>query len=173
MSLQEKIRTTFYSLIDLLDASDDKELHFKSSPDSWNMLECTEHVCLVNRNVARILETPPPPSYDNKQSELYSEGKLNHLLVTKRDVKRKSPDPVTPKGIFENAEEAKDMIYTDVERILNTLDQEDITSQTHTVSHHALGEMTKTDWLHFMLAHTQRHLMQMEEIKKEYKKQES
>lgn len=169
MQLQEKIRSISYSLIDLIDSSTEEELLFKATPDSWNILECVEHICLVNGNVARLLELPSPASHENKQPELYSEGKLNHLLVTKRDIKRAAPDFVTPKSIYKTAGEAKEVIYDNIEHILNRLEQSDISEQTHTIPHHALGEMTKTDWIHFMLAHTQRHLYQIEKIKEEYK----
>lgn len=171
MSLQEKIRSISYSLIDLIDSSTEEELLFKAAPDSWNILECVEHICLVNGNVARLLELPPPASYENKQPELYSEGKLNHLLVIKRDIKRVAPDFVTPKGVYKTAGEAKEVIYNNTEHMLDTLEHSDISEQTHTIPHHALGEMTKTDWVHFMLAHTQRHLHQIEKIKDVYKEQ--
>lgn len=76
MPLSEKIRTILFSLIDLIDASGEEEIHYKSSPDSWNILECVEHICLVNINVHRLIQTPAPLSYENKQAELYSEGKF-------------------------------------------------------------------------------------------------
>lgn len=160
-------------MIDLIDSSADEELHFRPSPDSWNILECVEHICLVNGNISRILQIPPPPVTGNLQPELHSEGKLNHILVTKRDIKRTAPDSVTPKGIYKTADEAKSVIYDDAERILYELDQTDISTHTHTIPHHALGEMTKTDWVHFMLAHTQRHLHQIEQIKENYKQQKN
>ena len=156
-------------MIDLIDESTEEELHFKSSPDSWSILQCIEHICLVNKNVSRLLETPPPSSPSNQQSELYSEGKLNHLLVTKRELKRVAPGFVTPQGIYKSGEDAKNVIYEDTERILTILDEQDVSTQTHTIPHHALGEMTKTDWLHFMLAHTQRHLHQIGDIKEAYR----
>ena len=170
MLLSDKIRTTLFSLIDLIDSSGEEELHYKPAPDSWSILECVEHICLVNHNIAQLIQTPPPASHENKLSELYGEGKLNHLLVTKRDMKRVAPEKVTPKGIFKTPGEAKEAIYRDTETILRTLEATSIGQQTHTIPHHALGEMTKTDWLHFMIAHTQRHLLQIETIKEHYKK---
>lgn len=157
-------------MIDLIDSSTEEELLFKATPDSWNILECVEHICLVNKNVTHLLESPVPPVTENKPSEIHSEGKLQHILVTKRDIKRVAPGTVTPKGIYTNAEEAKSVIYSDTERVLNLLENTDISKQTQTFPHHALGEMTKTDWVHFMLAHTQRHLLQIEEIKNQYRK---
>lgn len=168
MALQEKIRIVLFSLIDLIDAAEQEELVFRPAPDSWTLLECVEHICLVNAAVANLLSGPPAEGGENKPSERYSEGKLNHILVTKREEKRVSPETMKPKGIFQTAEQAKEMIYKDTERILRVLDREDISKHTQTIPHPRLGEMTKTDWLHFLIAHTQRHLFQIEEIKDKY-----
>jgi hypothetical protein len=171
-SLQEKIKSIASSLLTVIDASSAEELNYKAIPETWSILECVEHICLVNGNVGKLIQAPPPsspPATENKPSELYSEGKLNHLLVNKREMKRVSPKFVEPKGIFKSAEEAKTVIGKETEQLLHVLNTTDIARQTHTIPHHALGEMTKTDWIHFMIAHTQRHLLQIEDIKNKYR----
>src|SRR3569832_1056610 len=118
MSIQEKIRAALFSMIDLIDTCAEEELLFKPTPDSWNILECIEHICLVNSNVVRILKVPEPSTVENKSSELYGESKLNHLLVTKRELKRIAPEFVAPKGAYKTAAEAKKVIYEDTECLL-------------------------------------------------------
>lgn len=167
--LSEKTKSVITDLNNLIDTCLEEELHYKASTDSWSILECVEHICLVNGNVSKILQTPPPSSHENKLSEIHSEGKINHLLVTKRDTKRSAPSFVVPKGIFKTATEAKQVIENDTKRILATLETVDISKETHTVPHPALGEMTKTDWVHFLISHTKRHLFQIEDIKMNFR----
>jgi|SRR3954465_5333229 len=169
MSLSEKIRTVVSALVNLIDTCTEEELHYKPTADSWSILECVEHIYLVNRNVFIALQTPPPLSHENKLSELHSEGKLNHILVTKREIKRTAPPLVVPKGIFKTKVEAKEAIRKSEAEILNALKATDISKETHTIAHPSIGEMTKTDWVHFSISHTQRHLFQIEEIKNAYK----
>lgn len=170
MSLSEKTKTVISALTDLIDSCSEEELHFKPTPDSWNILACAEHILLVNSTVYRFLQSPPPTLADNKVSELHSEGKMNHILVTKRDIKRIAPEWVVPKSIFKTGEEAKQAIQKDTTGLLNILEKTDISKETHTVAHPAIGEMTKTDWMHFLISHTQRHLFQIEEIKEQFRR---
>lgn len=168
MSLSEKTKTVISNLIDLINSCSEEELHFKSTTDSWNILECAEHIYLVNTGVYRILQTPPLASSENTSSELHSEGKMNHILVTKRDIKRNAPQFVIPKGIFKTREEVKQAIDKDTNGIITILETTDISKETQTFAHPSIGEMTKTDWMHFLIAHTQRHLFQIQEIKERF-----
>ena len=169
MSLAEKTKTVITALTDLIDNCSEEELHFHPSADSWNILECAEHIWLVNATIYRFLQTPPPAlPHQNKESELHSEGKMNHLLITKRDTKRTAPQWVIPKGLFKTGEEAKQAVHKATSDIRSILETTDISRETHTLAHPAIGEMTKTDWVHFLISHTQRHVFQMQEIKEKF-----
>ena len=170
MSLQEKIKATIDKLIAFIDQSPLEELLYKPSVESWNILECAEHIHLANAGIERILQTPAPETNENMLSELFGEGKLNHLLVTKRTVKQPAPDNVVPAGIFTTGEKAKRAIQKDIHAILHLLDTKDFSQETFIIHHFRLGNMTKTDWIYFLIAHTERHLFQIAEIKQAYKK---
>lgn len=169
MSLSEKTKTAISNLTDLIDNCSEEELHFKPSPDSWSILECAEHIYLVNTGVYRILQAPPPTAIENKLREIHSEGKLNHILVTKRDIKRNAPPFVVPKGIFKTKEDVKQAINRDTTGIIAILGTNDISKETQTFAHPSIGEMTKTDWVHFLIAHTERHLFQIKEIREGFR----
>ncbi len=169
MSLQEKIKVTTDKLTGLIDQSNPQELLYKPSVESWSVLECAEHIHLVNSGIAGILQTPAPETNENMLSELFGEGKLNHLLVTKRALKQPAPDSMLPRGIFKNAEDAKKAIHKDIHAILHLLNTKDFSQETFIIHHFRLGNMTKTDWIYFLIAHTERHLFQIEEIKQTYK----
>lgn len=168
-SIQEKITATIDKLTDLINQSDQQELEYKATPDFWSILECAEHIHLVNSGIARILQKPAPETNENMVSELFGEGKMNHLLVTKREVKQVAPESVAPKGIFKTAEEAKKAIHKDIHVILHLLNTKDFSQETFIIHHPRLGNMTKTDWLYFLIAHTERHLYQIQEIKSLFK----
>lgn len=168
-SIQEKIKITIDKLTDQINQSDQEELEYKASPDTWSILECIEHIHLVNSGIAKILQKPAPETNENMVSELFGEGKINHLLVTKRAAKQIAPEGVAPKGIFKTAEEAERAIHKDIHVILHLLNTKDFSQETFIIHHPRLGNMTKTDWLYFLIAHTERHLFQIEDIKSLFK----
>lgn len=165
-SIQEKITATIDKLTDQINQSDQQELEYKATPDSWSILECAEHIHVVNSGIAKLLQKPGPETNENMVSELFGEGKMNHLLVTKRAVKQIAPEGVAPKGIFKTAEEATKAIHKDIHVILHLLNTKDFSQETFIIHHPRLGSMTKTDWLYFLIAHTERHFFQVEEIKR-------
>jgi hypothetical protein len=168
-SIQEKITATIDKLTNLISQADQQELEYKATPDSWSILECVEHIHLVNSGIARLLQKPGPEKNENMVSELFGEGKMNHLLVTKRAVKQVAPEGMTPKGIFKTADEATRAIHKDIHVILHLLNTKDFSQETFIIHHPRLGNMTKTDWLYFLIAHTERHFFQIEEIKTLFK----
>ncbi len=168
-SIQEKIKVTIDKLIDQITPLDQQELEYKPSLGSWNILECVEHIHLVNAGIVTVLQKPAPESNENMVSELFGEGKLNHLLVTKREAKHVAPERVSPKGIFKDREEAEKAIHKDIHVILHLLNTKDFSQETFIIHHPRLGNMTKTDWLYFLIAHTERHIFQIEEIKALFK----
>jgi hypothetical protein len=168
-SIQEKITAAIDKLTDQIQQSDPQELTYKATPEFWSILECAEHIHLVNAGIAQLLQKPGPETNENMVSELFGESKMNHLLVTKRAAKQVAPDVVSPKGIFKTAEEATRAIHKDIHVILHLLNTKDFSQETFIIHHPRLGNMTKTDWLYFLIAHTERHLYQIEEIKTLFK----
>jgi len=166
MTLSEKLQANTIALFNTIDSLAQAEVEFKSSPDSWSILECVEHIFLVDKAVYKSIFTPAPETVENDKTELFGEGKLNHLLVTKRDFKVVAPVPVTPTNRFKTIEEAKQNINAIIDQIIDHISTHKIEEETHTIKHIRLGEMTKVDWIHFLISHTNRHILQIEAIKK-------
>ena len=166
-NLQEKIQANtqefFYSFNTLSEAS----VGFKPSENVWSILECVEHIYLIAEAVSKVIATPPQTEKtENNQTELFGEQKLNKLLVINRSFKVPAPDWVAPKGRFANITEATQNITIIIDKIVNHIEVNTIEQETQTIKHPVLGVMTKVDWVHFMIAHTNRHILQIEEVKK-------
>lgn len=165
MTLQEKLQENTKSLFVLLEGISEEQAKHKPAVDTWSVLECVEHIFLVDVGVSKTLTVTTPQEAENDKSELFSHDKLHHILVNKRsDFKVPAPDFVTPKGKFQTLEEAKKGIEIVIEKIIFHLNTNDISKETHTIAHPRLGEMTKTDWVHFLISHTNRHLLQIREL---------
>jgi uncharacterized damage-inducible protein DinB len=167
MTLPEKLQVNTIALFNSLDSLTQIEVQFKPSENSWSILECLEHIFLVDAAISKNIAVPPSEKTENDKTELYGEGKLNHLLVNKREVsKLSSPDFALPTGLFKTIENAKQNINAIIDKIIDYISTHPIEQETQTIKHARLGEMTKTDWIHFLIAHTSRHILQIEELKK-------
>ncbi len=142
-----------------------EQLNHCPMPESWSILQNVEHVFLVDVGIAKILAMPASADADSQATERYGDQKLNTML-TNRGYKVSAPDFVSPKGRLKTADEARQNINIIIDKITDHLKRHPIEHETQTFKHQFLGEMTKTDWVHFLIHHTSRHILQIEEIKK-------
>ena len=167
MNLQEKIQNNKEELLRSFSSLLKAELAFKPSEKNWSILECVEHIFLIKEAVLKVISTPAPiEKTENTKTELFGEQKLNMLLITNRAFKVPAPDFVCPQGRFSHSTDAVQHINIVIDKIIQHINTNAIEKETHTLKHPVLGPMTKTDWIHFMIAHTNRHILQMEELKK-------
>ncbi len=144
-------------------------MELKPSEKDWSVLEIVEHVFLINKAVYKVLTTPPPAErMENTLSELLGEQKINKLLVINRSHKVAAPDFSKPTGHFTNITDANQNIQSITDKIVGHINSNKIEEESHTIKHPMLGEMTKVDWVHFMISHTDRHILQVEEVKKKF-----
>ncbi len=167
MILQEKLKANTISLLKSFTSLTQPQVEYKLSSTSWSVLECVEHIYIVNVAVLKSITTPAPEKIENDKTELFGEGKLNHILVNKRDeFKVIAPEFASPKGRFKTVEEVKQNINSIIDKIIDYISTNKIEEDTQTIKHFRLGEMTKVDWIHFLISHTNRHILQIEEVKK-------
>ena len=166
-NLQEKIQSNTLDLFNSFNSLSEANVRFKPSENRWSILECVEHIFLIAEAVSKVIATPlPTEKTENKKTELFGEQKLNTILVINRAFKVPAPDWVSPKGRFKNITESTQSINAIIDKIIHHIENNKIEQETHTIKHPVLGVMTKVDWIHFMIAHTNRHILQIEEVKK-------
>ena len=166
-NLQEKIKANTLEFLNSFNTLSQASVEFKPSEKAWSVLECAEHVFLIDEAVSKIIATPSSTEKtENTKTELFGEQKLNMLLVTNRAFKVPAPDYVTPKGRFVSVADVVKNINMVIDKIIDHINTNEIEHETQLIKHPMLGMMTKIDWIHFMIAHTNRHILQIEEVKK-------
>ncbi len=165
-NLSDKIRVNTTALHQSYNGLNETQVHFKPAENCWSVLECLEHIYLINKAVMGAMtgitaENMP----DNIKTELFGEEKLDKLLVKGRAFKVPAPDFVKPKGKFVNLSEASQHIDTVANRLIEHINSYPVEQDVRTYKHPILGYMTPMDWVHFMVSHTERHIHQIEDLK--------
>ncbi|HEV7230504.1 MAG TPA: DinB family protein [Bacteroidia bacterium] len=135
------------------------DIHIKGGVDNWNGLQILEHVCMTEKVVCKLVSKPSDQIHES--AELFGPGKMNHLVVTKRAIKVKAPEMLNPKGDIQDLEAFEQLFTAQRNELKENLMQGTIPVDNRIHKHPYLGEMTISDWLYFMIAHTQRHLEQI------------
>jgi len=150
----------------LLEGLSDEQLVW-AQDDQWSLLQIAEHILLTEEMVMGILAKG---SVDLAgRLELFGSEKLNHLLVTLRKRKVKAPVSLEPQGSIRSAQEFNEAMAALRQQLIGHLESGEWMISTESYTHPMLGEMTVSDWLYFILHHSERHQHQMRDLLREMK----
>ncbi|HOY12289.1 MAG TPA: DinB family protein [Saprospiraceae bacterium] len=135
--------------------------------EGWNVTQILEHCLILEGMVHKILlkangkfsETP----------EIFGLEKQRKYAATAPLKKVKSPEFALPDGSHGTKEEILQKIKFNRENLVSAIERGDILIDLRTALHPFFGEITMSDWLHLLISHTERHIIQLEEILSEYK----
>jgi hypothetical protein len=159
----DELTKTKENLLKSLKGLSEAQLNFKSSPESWSIAECAEHLAISENNLWGIvdgcLKQPADPS---RRSEVKVTDADVLKMIADRTNKVKTNEMFEPKGAT-HAESVKDFTAkrdAHIEFVKTT--QEDLRNRYHAFP---FGTMDAYQVIMFLSAHTTRHTAQIEEVK--------
>ena len=162
----EEIASTEVKLMAVIADLTEEQSKFKISPVMWSVHECMEHIVITEVGVYRLLckENSETASRVSEHDEMVGKKFIADQQAD-RNIKRVAPDSVKPMGRFSNLEELKGKFQSNRKRICDGIRNNEFVFDNQLFKHPVLGELTKKDWLNFMIHHTERHREQIEDIK--------
>lgn len=132
----------------------EKEASFKASPNQWSILECAEHLWIVDKAICGI--------FNGRSNETKGdpEEKINLVKSYFHDFSKQftASNQISPQGIFKDIPNVIEAIKINREEML---EEENLNAECLDFSHPIFGTMTKLEWVYFSIIHTERHLQQM------------
>jgi hypothetical protein len=132
--------------------------------NKWGILEILEHIYLTEKLVLFIVSRATENS--SNEAELVGDKKLERVILGLRNKKIDAPDRLKPRGELKNIDEFKDWFLSNRTSLKDGIVSGKIVIDNRIQKHPVFGDMTITDWLNFILHHTQRHLEQINDIQK-------
>jgi hypothetical protein len=132
------------------------------SASKWGALSIAEHVYLVEFSMSRLLKNNNLNTA--AEAEIIGKDKLQRIIINLRAKKMPSPEAFIPKQRWQTVQQAIEAFESLRQKLANDLQQGNIIIDNRQYTHPYLGDMTITDWLHFIIAHSQRHLLQIQEL---------
>lgn len=147
-------------------ADTDREfLHFTPDESIWSLHLILGHIFKVEKGVKSILMNNGGVEIETEA--LYSEEQI-HLISMDRRVKYKAPIATIPTRTDHSLDESLKAIKDLRSEIYHAIEMNQIVWNTSGPPHPLFGKMSKMDWLHFLISHFDRHMLQIEELKKYY-----
>jgi hypothetical protein len=141
---------------------------FKPTPEKWSVFEVAEHIAVtedyIYETIQARLQTPPEP--ENRAKVTKQEERILKILPD-RSRKAMAPEPVRPSGRWKTGAEVIAHFEKSRDRGIQFVATTPATLRDHFAPHFALGLFDTYQWMLFTAAHCDRHLQQLEEVKKD------
>lgn len=141
------------------------QLNFKSSPESWSVAECVEHIAISESMIFGMteggLKAPADPS---KRAEVKMSDEQIFGMITDRSGKVKTSEAFVPTGKFGSYDGSLKEFLTKRDSHIDFIK----TTQDDLRNHYAtlpFGLIDTYQVVVFMAGHTKRHTLQIEEVK--------
>lgn len=153
------------ALLDSVTSLSEKELFYKHD-ERWCTMEILEHIYITDRLIMKIISGPSEQSHSD--GVIIGDDKMKRIVVEKRHVKITAPDTLLPTGTISSLADFDEKFKQQRDLLKTNLLQGETVVDNRIYKHPVIGDMTVADWLHFMIRHTERHMLQIQENKGHY-----
>lgn len=128
----------------------------------WSIIEILEHIYLTDKLVRHIVTRPSELVHETEN--VVGNEKIRHLLVEGSNRKVAAPNILHPKGDIQDLDSIKETIVGERKLLKENISNNLIRIDNRLHKHPFIGNMTISDWLYFIIHHSERHLKQIKTI---------
>lgn len=160
--ISEEVNTALSELIQQLSSFGEDEINIIPFEGSWTAGELAQHMIMSNGGFAELLVGPV------KVTQRNPDQRIEDIKATFLDfnIKFKSPDFIDPPKADYKKGELMAALESIRKRINDAIVTLDVTKTCLAFEIPVLGLLTRSEVLHFVLYHTQRHIHQLTNIRK-------
>lgn len=136
---------------------------FRPDPESWSAAECAEHIPDTEERIVRLLEAAP--CEPQRSSEVAGKERKILRAVPDRSRRVKAPPELEPSGRFETPTALIGHVEQVRARTVDYAVRNADGLRNRFVAHPVFGTLDGYQWMLMVAKHTERHTLQIEEIK--------
>ena len=153
--------------LDAVDGLTPEQWNFKTAPNRWSIAECAEHIAISEdfiSGLARntILKSPAAPE---KRKLVKTTDEQLVVAVLDRSQKFQAPEAIAPAKRWATPSEAVAHFKTSRDANIAYIETTSDELRSHFMPHPAFGMLDAFQWLLLMSGHTERHTLQILEVK--------
>lgn len=164
-NIVKELERTEARFLKSIEGLSEAQWNFKPAPDRWSVAECAEHIAasepFIRTMIAGVVNKEATP-------EMVKEGiRKDEILSTAmvdRSKKFKAPEPLVPTNRFGTPAAATESFKKErAQTIQLASSAPDL--RTHGDKHFLLGPLDSYGWFLFLSGHSERHTLQIDEVK--------
>jgi hypothetical protein len=157
-----KVRTRLFTDLKGLSAA---QLGFKADSTRWSVAQCVEHIALAEKGIwQRIDSCLKKPVMPRLKNPLTNTNEQLIAMTLDRRIKYKAPENLVPTGYFSNTTQALRYFTSRRDSTIEYIRVTNDDLKDRYFVHSSLGTLNLYQALLLLAAHSERHVMQIEEI---------
>ena len=152
-----------HNLLQVLSAFPPENFNRKPLSDAWSAGQVADHLLQLEKRITHII-TEPAIATERKPDE-----KLETIISAMQDSSRKykAPSFNMPSAELIDQQAVTGELKIQKEKMLEKIKEVDMNELCAGFPHNRLGELTRLEWIHFTICHTERHIRQINTIQEE------
>lgn len=154
-----ELQTVFDAVTKALQNTDEGQLNEIPFEDSWTVGQVADHIVICSGSILDSKTKDAERPYDEKAGDLRS-------IFADMEQKSEAAAAVYPKAPPHNKIELISKVKANKEQLVTMAEERDLSQLSLDMEFPYMGYLTRYEWLTFISAHTERHLNQINNIKK-------
>lgn len=142
----------------------DAQWSFKPAPDRWSIAECAEHIASAEPMIRSGIDAAMKKQLPSESVAAARQDDAVLKGIVDRSQKFKAPEPLQPTNRFGSGPAAVEAFRKERAETVR-LATASTGLRTTGDKHFAFGPLDSYGWLLFLSAHSERHTLQIEEVK--------
>jgi hypothetical protein len=141
--------------------------NFKAGPDRWSIAECAEHIAVSEDFLWGMAEKliAGPPADAEMIAKTKGKDEMLVKMVPDRTQKFQAPEPIQPKKLLSDPTEYVQRFKVSRDKHIAYIDTTQDSLRDKVAPHPAAGPLDAYQWILLMAGHTERHTLQILEVK--------
>ena len=163
-ALVAELQRTEKRFMDSVEGLTEAQWNYKAAPDRWSIAECAEHIAAAEPMLRGMISAAAMKDLDAAKAAGAHKDEMLKTGLVDRSKKFKAPEPLIPTNRFGTPAEAVAAFRKErAETIALAKSAPDL--RTHGDDHFVFGPLDSYGWFLFQSGHSERHTLQIEEVK--------
>jgi hypothetical protein len=140
---------------------------WKPAPDVWSIAEVAEHIAISEQSIFQLVKKIVSGPEANAEQLAKTKGKDEKVLagLVDRSTKFQAPEFLRPVHRWSNAADLVAQFKRDRDSTIEYVQTTQDALRAHAVPHPALQMLDSYQWILLISAHSERHVLQLNEVK--------
>ena len=162
-----ELHATRKRFLDSIAGLSQAQWNFKSAPQVWSIAQIADHVVVSEGALFDVIQKKllTSPAQPGKRGSTKAKDEQVLRVMPDRSQKRKAPDYLEPAGKWVTQDAAVSEFRKLRDAHIAYVDQTQDDLRAHFTENRVMGEIDAYQWMLLISAHTERHVLQIEEVK--------